>query len=68
MPLMLDNQRVKDRREKLSLTMEAAAEAAGMSGRQQWYMIESGRRDDITLSTLDRIANALKCKAKDLLK
>jgi transcriptional regulator with XRE-family HTH domain len=55
-------------REKRGLTQQEAAEKAGMSSRQHWNQIESGRRGGITLETLDKIAAALGVKAKDLLK
>lgn len=64
---MLDNGEMKRRREKLGLTMDAAAQLAGFNGRQQWYYIESGSRSDIQLSTLQRIASALQCDPCDLL-
>lgn len=65
----LDLEKIKARRAKLGMTMEQAAEAAGFkSGRQYWYMLESGQRPDVPLSTVNRIAAALKCNAKDILK
>jgi hypothetical protein len=53
--------------------MEQAAEAAGFGAegsnrRQYWYMLESGRRQNVTLETVARMATALKCKPKDILK
>lgn len=65
---MLDTAKVKARREKIGITQEEAAKRAGLPGRQRWNDIESGRRASITLDTLDKIAAALSCKAKDLLK
>ena len=65
---MLDKDKLKARREKLGLTMEQAAKAAGFASRQRWCDIESGRRVNLTLDVLDSIAAALGCKAKDLLK
>lgn len=65
---MLDVDRIKQRRLKLGLKMELAARLAGFSGKLQWYLIESGRRTDVALSTLDKLAKALECEAKDLLK
>jgi len=66
---MLDTKKLQALREKLGLSQQQAADAAGMKGgRQQWSSIESGRRSSITLATLDKIAAALKCKAKDLIK
>ena len=65
---MLDFDQIKQRRLKLGLKMELAARRAGFSGKLQWYLIETGRRTDIALSTLGRLAKALECEAKDLLK
>jgi transcriptional regulator with XRE-family HTH domain len=65
---MLDIGKMKALREKLKLSQDEAAKKAGLSGRQRWNDIESGRRAGITLTTLDAIAKALGVKAKDLLK
>jgi DNA-binding Xre family transcriptional regulator len=42
--------------------------AAGMASRQHWYAIESGRKQNVTIETLYRIAKVLKVKPADLLK
>ena len=64
----LDIAKVKQLRLKLGLTMDAAARAAGFSGRQQWYNLESGRSGtDVSVNTLGRLARALKCSTDDLL-
>ena len=47
---------------------EDAAWAAGLNSRQHWNQIETGLRPNITVSMLEKIAKALKIKAKDLLK
>jgi transcriptional regulator with XRE-family HTH domain len=65
---MLDLKKLKSLREKLNLTLEEAAKRAGFTNRQQWYLIESGRRADVRLSTLDNLGKALGLKAKELLK
>lgn len=65
---MLDTEKVRQLREKRGLTQEDAAKAAGLANRQQWYLIESGQRANITLETLDKMAAALGVKGKDLLK
>lgn len=68
---VLNTNAIRDRREKLGLTLEQAAKAAGMKSRQHWYSVEtgaSGGQSGITLGTLNAIAKALKCDAKDLLK
>lgn len=64
---MLDTEKIRSRRERIGLTQSEAAERAGVS-RQRWNDVESGRKKNIELDTLDAIAKALGCKAKDLLK
>lgn len=66
MPINL--KRMKQLREALGLSMEQASAKAGLTGRQHWHQIESGRSDDIRISTLERIASALGVTAKELLK
>jgi transcriptional regulator with XRE-family HTH domain len=68
MGIMLDHEKMKRLREKKGLSQADAAKAAGLSSRQHWHLIESGDRPEITLATLDKIAAALGCKAKDLIK
>ena len=65
---VLDTEKMKKLRIKRGLTMTEAAQAAGMSSRQRWYEIESGRLTNITIDTLNRIAAALGVSARDLLK
>jgi transcriptional regulator with XRE-family HTH domain len=68
---MLDVDKIKSRRESLGLTLQQAAERAGFSSRQQWHNVESGtagRGEGLRLSTLNAVAKALDCNAKDLLK
>src|SRR4051794_33722156 len=52
----LDTYKVKAARLAAGLTQEEAAKRAGLGERQKWYDIESGRRHNLTLETLDRIA------------
>lgn len=66
--IMLDTAKVKSLREKMGITQQEAAEGAGMTSKQQWNDIESGRRPNVSLDTLNKIAKALGVKAKDLLK
>ena len=67
--LQLNTVEVRRRREKLGLTLDAAAKAAGLRSRQGWYNIESNPKgNDVTISTLGRIAKALNCAPEDLLK
>lgn len=71
---ILNADEVRRRRLELGLTQEEAAFRAGLSaksgpaGRSKWNDIEAGRRENLTLETLERIARALKCKPSDLLK
>jgi transcriptional regulator with XRE-family HTH domain len=66
--MLLDIQKIAALREKKELSQDAAATAAGFTGRQKWNDIEAGRRTNITLETLERIANALGVKPRELLK
>jgi transcriptional regulator with XRE-family HTH domain len=65
---MLDLRKMKSLREAAGLTLEQASKAAGFTNAQQWHLIESGRRSNITMDTLGKIAKALGVKSKDLLK
>jgi transcriptional regulator with XRE-family HTH domain len=64
----LDTEKIRSLREKRGLTQEAAAELAGLKNRQYWNNIETGQRVNVTIDTLEKVAKALGCKAKDLLK
>jgi len=66
--IALDTNKLKRLRENAGLTQDQAAKLAGMPNRQRWNDIESGRKANVTLSTLDAICSALKCSAQDLLK
>lgn len=67
-PAVLDTEKIKSLRERVGLSQDAAAKAAGYSGRQWWHNIESGQQTNIELATLNRIAKVLNTKAKSLLK
>jgi transcriptional regulator with XRE-family HTH domain len=64
---VLDLQKIRQLRDALGLTQDQAARRAGMNSRQAWNNIESGRQSP-TLSTLARIAKALKVRPRNLLK
>ena len=64
----LDFEKIKRLREERGLSLQAAAEKAGIGDRQRWHAIESGRITNVKLDTLEAIAGALGVKAKDLLK
>lgn len=65
---VLDTAKMRTLRTRAGLSMEDAAKAAKMPNRQQWYAIESGRKADVRISTLNKIAAALGVKSRDLLK
>lgn len=66
--IALDRAKLRQLRETQGLTMDDAAKLAGLPNRQRWNDIENGRKPNITLDTLDKIARALGVSAKDLLK
>jgi transcriptional regulator with XRE-family HTH domain len=68
MSALIDFGKIKERRLAMDLTMEEAAKRAKLKSRQQWSDIESGRRPNMTIETLGRVASALKLQPKDLLK
>jgi DNA-binding XRE family transcriptional regulator len=66
---MLDCPKIKRLREELRLSQEQAGEAAGFkAGRSHWNDIESGRRANVTLETLGKLAKALGVDPAELLK
>ena len=64
----IDHEKIKALREALGLSQDEAAQKAGMGSRQNWNSVESGRRDNMTIASLEAIAKVLGVKAKDLLK
>jgi DNA-binding XRE family transcriptional regulator len=64
----LDNAKMRRLREDAKLSQEEAARKAGMKTKQAWNRIESGTHLNVSIDTLEAIAKALGCKAKDLLK
>ena len=64
----LDTTKIREKRERLGLTQDAAAKLAGLVRAQAWNDIENGRRANLTIETLERVAKALGVKARDLLK
>ena len=63
----LDRNEVRSRREALGLTQAAAAAAAGFKWPAQWADVETGRKNNLTIVTLDKIATALDCDVRDLI-
>jgi transcriptional regulator with XRE-family HTH domain len=65
---VLNLKMLKERRQELGLTMEQAAQKAGLSSKGHWSDIESGRKSAITVGTLVSIAKALDVDVQELLK
>jgi transcriptional regulator with XRE-family HTH domain len=64
---MLNIRKMEERRKALSMSQHEAALRAGLAGRQAWNNIVSGRRSNITLDTLQKIAEALKYDPRKLI-
>lgn len=64
---VLDLKRIRERRQELGLTMEAAAERADMSSKGHWSDIENGTKTAITVGTFVKMARALKLPPAELL-
>ena len=58
--------RVKQRREGLGLTQEAFAEKAGL-GYKYYQHVEAGRRRDLRLSAIEKLAKACELKLWELM-
>lgn len=65
---ILDHRKIARLRAALGMSLADASAAARFASRSQWYDIESGAKFNVTLDVLARIAKALKCKPRDLLK
>lgn len=66
----LNHAEIRRRRELLTLTQDEAARRAGFKGPQakvQWHDVESGKKADPRISTVERVASALGCLVDDLL-
>ena len=63
----LDFEKIRRLREQKGWSQEEAARASGLSTRQRWNDIESGRKASITINTLEKIAEALGVSARELL-
>ena len=64
----LNTDKIRKLRLAAKLTQAEAAERAGLKGKQKWSDLENGRRSNLTIETLERIAKALGVRAADLLK
>lgn len=58
---------IKARRNRLGLTLTEAARRAGMNNHVQWAKVENGTLRDPRLTTLLRMAKALRCNPMELL-
>lgn len=68
MPQELDRDKMRERRKALGLNQTEAAERAGFAGGATWWSdVENGRKSNVTLDTLAKIAAALECDARDLI-
>jgi transcriptional regulator with XRE-family HTH domain len=65
---VLDTTKMKRLRQKLGLTQEEAARRAGLPSRARWNDIESGRKINVTMESLDAIAKALAVHPAELLR
>lgn len=63
----LDVEKIRKLRLKQGLTLQQAADRAGMKTRQAWSRIESGGQPNLGIQHLDRIAKVLGVKARVLL-
>ena len=64
----LDREKMRERRKALGLNQTDASLAAGLlGGASAWSDIENGRRANVTLETLAKIATALECTSQELL-
>jgi transcriptional regulator with XRE-family HTH domain len=66
-PWMLDVEQIGARRQELGITQAEAARRAGFRSVQQWSGVERGVTPNLSIRTLDAIATALECDARDLL-
>jgi transcriptional regulator with XRE-family HTH domain len=64
---LINHARIAERRGELGLTMEEAANRGGLSSRQQWNDVESGRKKRLSAEVLYRMALALAVRMEDLI-
>ena len=67
LPIMLNKKFIEDTRQKLGLSQDEAAKRAGFSGKSYWRDIVSGRKANVKLETLSKMAKALGVKPSQLL-
>jgi len=64
--MLIDPAKIRERRERLQLTKEEAADRAGMP-HAYWVQLETGGPNDYRLSTVERVAAGLRCEVPMLL-
>ena len=64
----LDANKIRELRKALDMNQRDAAKRAGLPGPQFWSDMENGRRANLTIETLERVAKVLGVHARDLLK
>jgi transcriptional regulator with XRE-family HTH domain len=65
--MALNRDKIRELRIKRGWSFSDASSAAGFGNRNMWYMVESGRRVDPSLSTVEKIASALGVGVEKLL-
>jgi transcriptional regulator with XRE-family HTH domain len=64
----LNPTRIRQLRLQAGLTLQQAADKAGLTNRQKWARLEAGGVPDPQISTLERIARALGVSVGELLR
>lgn len=63
----LDTAKIRTLRTDAGLTLAQASKLMGVSGSARWSDIETGRKANVTVQMLGRIASALKVDPRELL-
>ena len=67
LPRRSGHREIRRRREEKKLTMDEAAQSAGLRTRQRWNGVESGERKNPSAAVMLMVARALGCKVEDLM-
>jgi len=65
---MLDLEKIELLRKERGLSQQEMALRAGLTGKQVWNDIVQGRRENITMKTLDAIAKALGVNPREIIR
>lgn len=65
--MAINTAKIESLRKALGLTQEIAAKKSKLPGRAYWNDIVNGRKANVTVDVLERIAATLGVSAKDLL-